>query len=51
MLARLKQPTLLVEGEQSIPTVESVRAWAAAMPHARLLLIPKAGHFPRVEQP
>jgi pimeloyl-ACP methyl ester carboxylesterase len=31
MLARLRQPALVVEGEQSITTVESARAWAAAM--------------------
>lgn len=51
MLARLRQSALVVEGEQSITTIESARAWAAAMPNARLLLIPSAGHFPQVERP
>jgi proline iminopeptidase len=51
MLTKLQQPALVVEGEQSAPTVESVQAWAKAMPNARLLLIPNAGHFPQVEQP
>jgi proline iminopeptidase len=51
MLAKLQQPTLIVEGEQSASTVASVRAWAKAMPNARLLLIANAGHFPQVEQP
>lgn len=50
-LGQLLIPTLIVEGEQSIPTLESVHAWAEAMPNARLLLIPNSGHFPQVEQP
>jgi pimeloyl-ACP methyl ester carboxylesterase len=51
LLAGLPMPTLVVEGEASRPTVAGVRAWAQAMPKARLLLIAKAGHFPQVEQP
>ena len=51
MLQRLRIPALIVEGEQSIPTLDSAHAWAEAMPNARLLLIPNAGHFPQVEQP
>jgi proline iminopeptidase len=50
-LRRLRVPALVVEGEQSAPTLESARAWAEALPHARLLLIPKSGHFPQVERP
>ncbi len=50
-LRRLSVPTLIVEGEQSIPTLDSAKAWAAAMPNARLLLIPNSGHYPQVEQP
>ena len=54
LLPKLRQlwiPALIVEGEQSIPTLDSVHAWAEAMPNARLLLIPNSGHFPQVEQP
>lgn len=51
MLGRLGIPALIVEGEQSIPTLDSAHAWAEAMPNARLLLIPNSGHFPQVEQP
>ncbi len=51
MLAKLQQPALVVEGEQSASTVASVRAWAKALPNARLLWIANAGHFPQVEQP
>ncbi|HYX28418.1 MAG TPA: formate dehydrogenase accessory protein FdhE [Pyrinomonadaceae bacterium] len=47
----LRTPTLIVEGEQSTPTLEGVRAWAEAMPNARLLLISNSGHFPQVERP
>lgn len=50
-LRQLRIPALIVEGEQSIPTVDSVHAWAEAMPNARLLLIPNSGHFPQVERP
>ena len=50
-LQRLATPALIVEGGQSIPTLDSAHAWAEAMPNARLLLIPNSGHFPQVEQP
>lgn len=50
-LRQLRIPTLIVEGEQSIPTLDSAHTWAEAMPNARLLLIPNSGHFPQVEQP
>lgn len=51
-LARLRMPALVIEGEQSIPsTVESARIFARTLPDAELLLVPKAGHYPQVEQP
>ena len=50
MLSHLQTKALIVEGEQSI-TLGGTRAWASAMPNARLLLVPGAGHFPQVEQP
>ena len=53
-LPRLRQlaiPALIVEGEQSVPTLDSARAWAEAMPKARFLLVPNSGHYPQVEQP
>ena len=50
-LRQLRIPALIVEGAQSIPTLDSVHAWAESMPNARLLLIPESGHFPQVEQP
>lgn len=54
LLPKLRQlwiPALIVEGAQSIPTLDSAHAWAESMPNARLLLIPESGHFPQVEQP
>lgn len=51
LLAKLRQPALVIEGAGSTPTLESVRAWAAALPNAQLVLIPNAGHFPQVERP
>jgi proline iminopeptidase len=51
-LARLTMPALVLEGEQSLASmVESARMIAQALPHATLVLVPKAGHYPQVEQP
>jgi proline iminopeptidase len=51
-LRLLTMPALVVEGERSIPsTIESARAFAAALPNATLLLVPEAGHYPQVERP
>jgi hypothetical protein len=38
-------------GTRSTPTLESVRAWAAALPNRSFVLVPDAGHFPQVENP
>ena len=52
LLASLTMPALVIEGEQSIPsTIESARVIAQSLPNATLLLVPKAGHYPQVEQP
>lgn len=50
-LRGLRVPALIIEGEQSVTTVSSARAWAEYLPNGRLLLIPNAGHYPQVEQP
>jgi proline iminopeptidase len=51
LLARIKVPTLVVEGEQTNVPLDATRAWAAALPNGRLLLIPNAGHVHFIEQP
>jgi proline iminopeptidase len=51
LLSQLQVETLIIEGARSHQILDGVRAWAAAIPNARLSLIPDAGHFPQVEQP
>lgn len=51
LLRKLKVPALVIEGAASTPTLESVHAWADALPGSPLVLVPDAGHFPQVEQP
>lgn len=50
ILAKLRVPALVIEGAESKPTVASAKAWADALPNGKLILIPKAGHFPQVER-
>jgi pimeloyl-ACP methyl ester carboxylesterase len=51
-LARIDRPALLVVGQEDlISTVDEMGAIAAAMPRARLVVIPGAGHLPPLEQP
>ena len=52
LLARLRMPAMVIEGERSIPsTVESARVMARSLPNATLVLVPEAGHYPQVERP
>jgi len=51
LLARIKVPALVVEGEQTNVPLDATRAWATSLPNARLLLIPNAGHVHFIEQP
>jgi 3-oxoadipate enol-lactonase len=45
-------PTLIIVGEaDSLTPPENARAMAQAIPGARLVIIPDAGHLPPVEQP
>jgi len=50
-LAKLNMPVLVVEGEKTNVPLDSTREWAKTPPHARLLLIPDAGHATFVDQP
>lgn len=51
-LAALDVPTLILHGagDQLIPVSEA-EAMAAAMPRAKLVIVPDAGHLPNLEQP
>ncbi|MCU0685213.1 MAG: alpha/beta hydrolase [Polyangiaceae bacterium] len=50
-LARLRVPTLVVHGEEELIPMSMVEAWAKTMPDARLVRVPKSGHFPYAERP
>ena len=51
-LGRLAAPVLVVGGERDALTgVASVAAVAASFPHARTAVLPRAGHFPWVDEP
>ena len=50
-LSRLDVPTLCLAGEQDDGFLDHTRAMAAAIPGARLAVIPDAGHSPQFENP
>jgi pimeloyl-ACP methyl ester carboxylesterase len=50
-LADIKQPTLLVSGEQDrIVNPEEARSAAGVLPQGQFLLIPRCGHAPQIEK-
>jgi proline iminopeptidase len=52
--ARLKGldvPTLVVHGEEESIPMDLVERWVTALPRARLVRVPRAGHFAYAEQP
>jgi len=48
-LARLQMPALVVEGVDTHVPLDATRAWATALPNARLLLVPGANHIVYLE--
>jgi 3-oxoadipate enol-lactonase len=50
-LAGLRLPTLVLVGELDRPFLAASRAAAAAIPGARLAVVPDAGHSPQFENP
>ncbi len=52
-LADLRQPTLLLWGAEDVayPPATVGERFRAALPHARLELVPGAGHYPQEERP
>ena len=49
-LREIQVPTLIIHGRDDMIPLDSSRAWAAAMPDARLLVI-DSGHMTHIEQP
>lgn len=50
-LAHVKVPALIIHGEEDAIPMSMVSAWATSMPHARLLRVKDAAHFPFAERP
>jgi proline iminopeptidase len=50
-LRQLDTPTLVVHGEEDSIPMDLVEEWANALPHARLLRVPRAAHFTYAERP
>lgn len=52
LMQKVKARALIVEGEHTPVPLDQIRLWAATMPNARLLLVPKTGHpYPHIENP
>jgi proline iminopeptidase len=47
----IRVPTLIAEGAETTVPLTPTREWATAIPNARLMLIPKAGHELFLDQP
>jgi proline iminopeptidase len=50
-LAKVAAPTLILHGEAEAIPMDLVEEWATALPHAKLVKVPGAAHFPYVERP
>jgi pimeloyl-ACP methyl ester carboxylesterase len=50
-LARVRVPVLIVVGSDDGPSLRASRALAEAMPHAKLVVVPGAGHVVNLQKP
>lgn len=50
-LRAVAAPTLIVHGEEESIPMDLVEEWIRALPHARLLKVPRAAHFTYAERP
>jgi proline iminopeptidase len=50
-LRTLTVPTLIVHGENETIPMDLIDEWVTAMPHARLVKVPRAAHFTYAERP
>jgi parallel beta-helix repeat protein len=51
LLSRVRSPVLIVHGGSGAIPTEAMHAWTDALPDARLMVIPDAGHYLHVERP
>ena len=50
-LKRVTAPVLIIHGEEDAIPMSMVEEWATALPHAQLMKVPHAAHFPYAERP
>ena len=50
-LKNVAAPTLVMHGEQEAIPMDLVEEWITALPHARLVKVPRAAHFTYLERP
>jgi proline iminopeptidase len=50
-LRAVQAPTLIVHGEDESIPMDLVEEWVGALPHARLMRVPRAAHFTYAERP
>jgi len=51
ILRNIRVPSLVIEGAQTNVPLEATREWVVALPSARLLLLPDAGHEAFLDRP
>jgi parallel beta-helix repeat protein len=51
LLSRVRSPVLIVHGGSGAIPTAAMQAWADALPDARLMVIPDAGHYLHVDRP
>lgn len=51
LLRGIRVPSLVVEGAKTNVPLDATREWVAALPNARIVLIPDAGHESFLDQP
>jgi proline iminopeptidase len=49
--ATVAAPVLVIHGAEDPIRIDNAREWAETIPHARLVVLPRAGHMSYVEQP
>jgi len=50
-LKKVTAPVLIIHGEEDAIPMHMVEEWATALPHAQLMKVPNAAHFPYAERP